>query len=75
MGAPNGAMLLAFGAGLRRSDLMVPQVGLIELVPGCDLRLLVSRFKTDQHGQSQELAIWPNRGTPALLSDWSTARI
>jgi len=65
LGARDRAMLLlGFGAALRRSELVALRLGDVEPVPGHDLRLLVRRSKTDQHGRGEEVAIWANPGEP-----------
>ncbi len=76
LGARDCAMLLrGFGAALRRSELVVLQLGDVEPAPGQGLRLLVCRSKIDPHGHGQESAIWANPAEPLLcplaaLSAW-----
>ncbi len=80
LGARDRAMLLvAFGAALRRSEVVALTLGDVETVPGRGLRVLVRRSKTDQQGQGQAIAVWANSAEPdfcplAALDTWLTHR-
>jgi site-specific recombinase XerD len=64
-GARDRAMLLiGFGAGLRRSELVGLHIGDVEIVPGRGLRVNIRRSKTDQRGTGCTVNVCANPKDP-----------
>jgi integrase len=57
-------LLIGFGAGLRRSELVALTVGDVTIVPGRGLTVFISRAKSDQQGQGRLIAIHGNPMEP-----------
>jgi hypothetical protein len=57
-------LLIGFGAGLRRSELVVLTVGDVAIVPGRGLTVFVARAKSDQQGEGRLIAIHANPKEP-----------
>jgi hypothetical protein len=64
--------LLAFGAALRRSELVALTLGYVETIPGRGLMLTIARSKADQVGADQHAAMHAN---PAEPSCWPAAAL
>jgi integrase len=59
LGLRNRAMLLlGFGGALRRSELVGIDVGDVREIDQRGLSLFITRSKTDQHGDGEEVGIW-----------------
>jgi integrase len=57
-------LLLGFGAGLRRSELVALTVGDVAIVPQRGLTVFVARAKSDQQGEGRLIAIHANPKEP-----------
>jgi integrase len=57
-------LLIGFGAGLRRSELVALAVGDITPLPDRGLTVLIRRAKSDQQGEGRLIAIHANRKEP-----------
>lgn len=69
MGARDRAMLLVgFGAGLRRSELVALRVQDVTFVEDKGLIVQVTRSKTDQEGVGEELAVWKAETEPGFCA-------
>jgi integrase len=53
-------LLIGFGAGLRRSELVALTVGDVTIVPARGLTVFVARAKSDQQGEGRLIAIHAN---------------
>jgi integrase len=74
-GSPGGAaaalaarhramLLIGFGAGLRRSELVALTLGDVAVVPGRGLTVFIRRAKSDQQGEGRLIAIHGNPTDP-----------
>jgi len=59
-------LLIGFGAGLRRSELVALTVGDVTIVPERGLTVFVRRAKSDQQGEGRLIAIHANPQEPAF---------
>jgi integrase len=57
-------LLIGFGAGLRRSELVALTVGDVTIVPARGLTVFVARAKSDQQGEGRLIAIHANPKEP-----------
>jgi integrase len=57
-------LLIGFGAGLRRSELVALAVGDVAIVPERGLTVFIRRAKSDQQGEGKRLAIHANPAEP-----------
>jgi integrase len=57
-------LLIGFGAGLRRSELVALTVGDVAVVPGRGLTVFIRRAKSDQQGAGRLIAIHANPTEP-----------
>jgi integrase len=72
-------LLIGFGAGLRRSELVGLTVGDVSIVPGRGLTVFIRRAKSDQQGQGRIIAVHGNPAKPdfcpvVAFQHWCTMR-
>jgi integrase len=63
-GRHRAMLLIGFGAGLRRSELVALTIGDVAIVPGRGLTVFVARAKSDQQGEGRLIAIHANPKEP-----------
>jgi integrase len=72
-------LLIGFGAGLRRSELVALTVGDVAVVPERGLTVFIRRAKSDQQGQGRLIAVHGNPAEPdfcpvTALQRWRAVR-
>jgi hypothetical protein len=73
-------LLIGFGAGLRRSELVALTVGDVTIVPARGLTVVFARAKSDQQGKGRLIAIHANSKEPAFcpvvaFQHWRAVRV